>query len=295
MPEMKRAFWIGCMIGALVAVAFVTACGRPPSAAGVRCAMCGIPQKPCVAATVVLRDGRRVEYCCPHCAIMGMSLANYSMNEIQEVRLADFDDASRIPAEEATIVFETDTVPCCAPGIIAFRDSEAAARFQKRYHGRILPWREIVASMLKNRCRACGMVLYPPSAIPIVQAGERLQACCPICALVLATDTPSTLSLCDPTDGREIEIKTSVTGMTVQPAGARFWVGMMGKGSERKPAGCHFNLVFASAESLAAWRAAHPDRDGNDLSSAEAWEFARKMKPMMEKKRAERLTDAGGR
>lgn len=283
----KRILMCGGVLGVLVLSLLAFSCGRPPS--GACCAMCGIPQKPNMAATVVLRDGRREEYCCPHCAIMGMSLANYSVNDIQEVLLADFDDASRLPAEEAVIVFETETVPCCAPGIIAFRDSAAAACFQERFHGRILPWREIVACMLKNRCRACGMVLYPPSAIPIVQEQEKLQACCPICALVLATDTPSTISLCDVVGGQEIEIKTSVTGMTVHPKGTRFWVGMNGKGNARKPAGCHFNLVFALPETLVAWRAVHPDRDGNDLAPGEALEFARKMKPMMEKKRQERL------
>jgi len=254
--------------------------------------MCGLYQRPNLAATVVLRDGRRMEYCCPHCAIMGMSLADYSSDDIAEVLLADYEDASRLPAEAATIVFEPDTVPCCAPGIIAFRDSSAALAFQARYHGRILPWREVVASMLQDRCLACGMVLYPPSAIPISQTGAKRSACCPICALCLCLDTPSTIVFRCARSGKAVQVTTNGDSIAAIPATTRFWVGMIGQGADRKPAGCHFNLVFSSPESLAAWRAEHLDRDGEDLALAAALVFARKARPMMEAKRRERLAAA---
>ncbi len=276
----------------------MNACGGgtpTESRTGARCAMCGVAQKPATAATVVLRDGKTCEYCCPHCAVMGMSLAEFSSAEIETVLLSDHGSGERVPADAASIIFEPDVVPCCAPGIIAFRDRSAAEAFRTAHGGEILPWREITARMLKNRCSACGMVLHPPVAIRVEYAsGGRELSCCPVCALACVLDTPAVVRFRDARSGAPVTATVNAQGgITADPAAARFWIGMKTVEGETKPAGCHFNFVFGSLETLADWKGAHPEAAGMAMDPSTALAFARKARPGMEAKREERLRAAG--
>jgi len=104
--------------GLFALVVMLFCLSRSAFAASPRCAMCARPCNIQTLATVTLSDGKSLDYCCPHCAAMGMSTLDFSKTAVQSIALTDYSTRRPVESEKASCLLGSDVVPCCAPNVL---------------------------------------------------------------------------------------------------------------------------------------------------------------------------------
>ncbi len=132
------------------------------------CEICGRAVHAVHHATVEMKSGRRVQACCPRCAM------HYRLNtpgKVMQVLVADNVTGRAIEAQKATYVEGSDVEPCmsasesvprepgveytlkydrCLPSLLAFRDESEAREFQRQHGGHVLSFAEAEESVRRR-------------------------------------------------------------------------------------------------------------------------------------------------
>jgi len=226
------------------------------------CAMCARPCNIHTLATVTLTNGKSMDYCCPHCAAMGVGMLDLSQTSVQSVTLTDYSTRQRVASERASCLLESDVVPCCAPSVLAFSSIEAAKQFQRRHGGTVCSWQTVAEKLTRARCAVCPMSVYPPTAFIVTAWGKRSYGCCPVCALAAALKAGGTAAITHwiTNPRRRLEVRLENGRIVSQaPASWVIWQITPPEGGQLK---CHSWVVVADAKSLDSWRKAHPEAKG---------------------------------
>jgi hypothetical protein len=105
--------------------------------------------------TVALVDGKRVNYCCPACAL---SEHQQSGKQVQVIELTDYLNSAVLKPESSFVVRNSDANPClqhhptvdennqplevhfdrCSPSVLAFQDQKSAAAFAGEHGGQVV-------------------------------------------------------------------------------------------------------------------------------------------------------------
>ncbi len=129
------------------------------------CDICGREMHPQIQAHVFLKDGGRMDACCPRCAL------HFDLQKPEEVaRLAVEDSVTgeQVQAQSAIYLEGSDAAGChsaadhsprepgvlydvkfdrCLPTLIAFKNESDAREFQKQSGGRLLSFTQAVESV----------------------------------------------------------------------------------------------------------------------------------------------------
>ncbi len=93
-----------------------------------------------------LKDGKKVQTCCPHCGLMAFKTQG---DNIEAVLMKDFISCNPINANACWYVVGASISPCCAPSAFAFVDKEVAEKFAKGFGGKVLPLKEAIEEIYK--------------------------------------------------------------------------------------------------------------------------------------------------
>jgi hypothetical protein len=144
----------------LVVVALLLAAGC--SRGRKSCAVCDRAECQGLAFRVTLANGKTVETCCPRC---GLHYLESAKQQARSLSATDHTTGEWIDATKAVYVSGSDVSHCtmneamrhtegccaiknydrCLPSLIAFRDKQAAAAFQKQHGGRLVGFQDIPA------------------------------------------------------------------------------------------------------------------------------------------------------
>lgn len=160
----KRDVFIGALFLAVVAGATYFAYRRFVLP-GNQCGVCGREIHAGHASMLLLRTGKRLETCCPRCALHH---DQHHPGQVTSVLVADHATGEKIGARDAVYVEGSDEMPCmpmsatpprepgveykvaydrCVPGLLAFRDEAAARRFLAAHGGRTLFYQQVLESV----------------------------------------------------------------------------------------------------------------------------------------------------
>lgn len=140
------------LILGVLAVGAMFACSPEPRL----CEVCQRGIHADVRAAIVLDNGRRVDACCPRCA---MHYRATSTEQVLRIEVTDHDRGSLLPLEQAYLVEGSDLTPCidhhpisddthlpmricydrCMPSLIAFASEPQARAFIAIHGGNLLP------------------------------------------------------------------------------------------------------------------------------------------------------------
>jgi hypothetical protein len=130
-----------------------------------QCEICGRAVHATHYSTVVLKDGRRIEACCPRCA---MHYEHNMPGQVAHLSVSDTASGRAIEAQRAVYVEGSDRELCmnaaedaprepgvefdrkfdrCLPSLIAFGDEAAAHEFQRQHGGRLLSFAQALESV----------------------------------------------------------------------------------------------------------------------------------------------------
>lgn len=98
------------------------------------CSMCGQKIKERNAFTIIDAEGRKFNFCCPHC---GLIMYSRQANSWQ-ILATDFLHGHVITASEAHYLIDPDLTICCSPSVLAFSSHGEALKFQQGFGGRIV-------------------------------------------------------------------------------------------------------------------------------------------------------------
>ena len=124
------------------------------------CQICRRPMHRATSYFVTLRDGRRVELCCPRCGLRFQE----GRRDVESAEVVSYADQELLQASEAFYVAGSSVHPCCSeaeilkdrsgieyeltwdrclPSVIAFKSREEASTFQSRHGGEVKTYREL--------------------------------------------------------------------------------------------------------------------------------------------------------
>jgi nitrous oxide reductase accessory protein NosL len=130
-----------------------------------QCEICGRAVHAAHSSQVVLEGGRRIDACCPRCAMhyeLGMP------GKVARLSVADSASGQEIDARSAVYIEGSDQNLCmsmsetaprepgveydlkfdrCLPSLIAFKDDTAAREFQSQHGGRLLSFAQALESV----------------------------------------------------------------------------------------------------------------------------------------------------
>ena len=130
-----------------------------------QCEICGRAVHAAHYSSVVLKDGRHIEACCPRCA---MHYEHNMPGQVAHLSVSDNTSGLSIEAQRAVYVEGSDQEPCmsateeaprepgvefdrkfdrCLPSLIAFKDEAAAHEFQRQHGGRLLSFAQALESV----------------------------------------------------------------------------------------------------------------------------------------------------
>lgn len=112
-----------------------------------RCAMCTKEISPTVVYTLFKKDGKEINVCCAHCGIM---LAKKLDEEIVSIKARCFASSLIVDGDTAYYLVGSELVPCCKPSIICFGKKGAAMLYQKKYHGEIYGFEDLMKMNVKE-------------------------------------------------------------------------------------------------------------------------------------------------
>ncbi|HXH27488.1 MAG TPA: hypothetical protein VNL37_00480, partial [Candidatus Polarisedimenticolia bacterium] len=140
---MRARLLILCLL-----LGFATACARSIA----NCQVCDREIHARTRAVLTLADGKRVETCCPRCALHYVASSKVA---VRGMTVTDYVSGTAVPADRANLVEGSDETPCmpptpierdtraplqvcydrCMPSLIAFRDAAAARAFMAEHGG----------------------------------------------------------------------------------------------------------------------------------------------------------------
>jgi hypothetical protein len=133
-----------------------------------QCEICGRPVHAAHYSSVVLKNGRHIEACCPRCAL------HYEHNmpgQVARLQVADNASGIAIEARSAVYVEGSDQQMCmsaaesvprepgveydlkfdrCLPSLVAFKEESAARGFQRIHGGRMLSFAQALESVKRR-------------------------------------------------------------------------------------------------------------------------------------------------
>ncbi len=112
---------------------------------GEGCVLCGKEIDNRLAFTYILKGGKKVHTCCPHCGLL--AFPTLEKERIEMIFSRDFIYCNPINALSAFYVVGGDVSPCCLPPAFVFADKGIAERFAKGFGGEILSFEEAVKRM----------------------------------------------------------------------------------------------------------------------------------------------------
>ncbi|MGE5558160.1 MAG: hypothetical protein ACM3WV_06045 [Bacillota bacterium] len=266
---MKLRSLIFCLL--FIGICFYTVA----SSVNDRCMMCGRDIRENLKTTVITDTGGK-EFCCPHCAIMYISVAK---ENIQDILARDFYKGTEESGNKMHFVVNEKKALCCAPLIAAFSEKSAAEEYRRKEGGSILTWKEIVGKLTATKCEFCGMPVYPPEAVKLTAKKTEIYGCCPLCALALTYQHKADkIRFTCSNDHKHATLRMPAS----KNCPVVFWQGLKELNGSMVPAGCHFNRVFCRESCFNAWRIQNKEVPGNRLNLNEA---LLKAKMMYEKKK----------
>ncbi len=132
---------------------------------GNQCGVCGREIHAGHESILLLKNGKRLETCCPRCALHH---EQHHPGQVASVLVADHVTGEKLKAQDAVYVEGSDEMPCmpvsatpprelgveykatydrCVPSLLAFKDEAAARRFLAGHGGRILSYGQALESV----------------------------------------------------------------------------------------------------------------------------------------------------
>ncbi|MCL4321610.1 MAG: hypothetical protein M1273_03175 [Deltaproteobacteria bacterium] len=93
------------------------------------------------------KDGRKLQFCCAHCAIIAAVHSVDDLNSISSIMGMDFIYGNPLDIRNGFLLFKTDVIPCCSPPILVFARQSNAERFQAGFGGDIISFDDIISHM----------------------------------------------------------------------------------------------------------------------------------------------------
>jgi len=93
-----------------------------------------------------LKEGKRVQTCCPHCGLMAF---NRLKDKIEAVLTKDFITCNPVSAFSSWYVVGAEIAPCCSPSAFSFSDKSMAERFARGFGGKVLSFEEAVKEIYR--------------------------------------------------------------------------------------------------------------------------------------------------
>jgi len=112
--------------------AISTAAPRGNESTGL-CAHCGRPVNIHTRVVLHTQQGKQIEACCPHCALLLLE----TRDDIVSGLAIDFIHGKMINLKTATFLVNPDVVVCCTPPVLCFSDEDEARRFQRGFQGEL--------------------------------------------------------------------------------------------------------------------------------------------------------------
>ncbi|RZD15453.1 MAG: hypothetical protein EVJ47_04050 [Candidatus Acidulodesulfobacterium ferriphilum] len=100
-----------------------------------------------LAVAVNQKNGQVHEFCCAHCAVLGVLHIIGDLNAVNSIMGRDFLYGNPLDLRNAFLLFKTDVIPCCSPPILVFARQDDAERFKKGFGGEIVSFDEIISHM----------------------------------------------------------------------------------------------------------------------------------------------------
>lgn len=125
------------------------------------CQVCGRPIHEATFYRIFLKDGEKVDVCCPRCGLHFQQ----GRRDVVKTEVADFDTGERFPSEQAFFVENSSIALCCPAGMVekdrsgaeyirgwdrclpslnAFRTLARAQRFAEEHGGEIKVYSELL-------------------------------------------------------------------------------------------------------------------------------------------------------
>ncbi len=93
-----------------------------------------------------LKEGKKVQACCPHCGLMAFKNLGDS---IEAALMRDFISCNPVNASMCWYVVGASISPCCSPSAFAFVEKEVAEKFARGFGGKVLPLEEAINEIYK--------------------------------------------------------------------------------------------------------------------------------------------------
>ena len=93
-----------------------------------------------------LKEGKKVQACCPHCGLMALETLGES---VQAVLMKDFISCNPVNASTCWYVVGARISPCCAPSAFAFNDKHVAEMFARGFGGKVLTLSEAIEEIYR--------------------------------------------------------------------------------------------------------------------------------------------------
>ena len=98
------------------------------------------------SVTFFLREGKKLQACCPHCGLMAFKTLGDS---VEIALMKDFISCNPVNAYSCWYVVGASVSPCCTPSAFAFADKEVAENFSKGFGGKVLSLEDAVEEIYR--------------------------------------------------------------------------------------------------------------------------------------------------
>ncbi len=130
-----------------------------------QCDVCGRNILAGHESTILLKDGKRFQACCPRCALHH---EQHNPGQVASVLVTDNATGQKVKAQDAVYVEGSDEISCmpetatpprepgveykatydrCVPSLVAFKEEAAAREFLAAHGGRLLSYAQVVESV----------------------------------------------------------------------------------------------------------------------------------------------------
>ncbi len=106
-------------------------------------------------AILFLKEGKKVQACCPHCGLMAFRRLS---DKVESILMKDFITCNPINGLGCWYVVGSDIAPCCSPSAFAFVDKLSAERFARGFGGKVLEFEEALEEL--HRLMSLGKRVY---------------------------------------------------------------------------------------------------------------------------------------
>ncbi|MDA8165012.1 MAG: nitrous oxide reductase accessory protein NosL [Desulfobacteraceae bacterium] len=167
----------------MLPLVFLAAAPRPAGAAATArpaCRVCGmyIDQNQRTAGELVLKDGTKLSTCGVAC-LLRVVQDKGGPDAFTSIQVRDWESGQLLDADQATYVIGSRIIPDMLPGLIAFKDQQAAKAFAEREGGKLLDFTQALNSIspmgMTMPTRITAAVLPPKGALGVGVSAMRME------------------------------------------------------------------------------------------------------------------------